>query len=120
MSPRTPDRPPRPPASLQRSAPVFSALADETRQHLLARLAGAPEPLSITRLTEGSDLTRQAITKHLRILEHAGLVRTERHGRESLFVIQPKPIEDARRALAEIAHQWGDALQRLKSFVETD
>ncbi len=64
-------------------------------------------------------MTRQAISKHLRVLEGVGLVENVRAGRESLFALRPEPIEDARRYLDVVARQWDDALGRLKVFVET-
>jgi DNA-binding transcriptional ArsR family regulator len=106
-----------PPRHLRLSAPVFAALGDETRLALLATLSGESS-LSIARLKKGSPLTRQAITKHLRVLEDAGLVRSERRGRESLFALDPEPLDEARRALDDISRQWDDALARLKAFVE--
>ncbi|HEY6329508.1 MAG TPA: metalloregulator ArsR/SmtB family transcription factor [Blastocatellia bacterium] len=99
------------------SAPVFAALGDRTRLALIARL-GRGSPLSISRLTQGSSLTRQAITKHLRVLQHAGLVRGIRKGRENLFEIEPSPLIRARRSLDRLSREWDDALARLKSFVE--
>ena len=75
-------------------------------------------PQSISQLTQGSKLTRQAISKHLRVLEAAGVVRSMRAGRESLFALEPKPIDDLRRYLAAVSAQWDDALARLKAFVE--
>src|SRR5688500_12129377 len=87
---------------LRRSAPVFAALGDETRLALLLKLRGG-SLLSITRLAEGSDLTRQAITKHLRVLEDARLVRGVRRGRENLFQLEPDPLEAAGRALEFIS-----------------
>jgi DNA-binding transcriptional ArsR family regulator len=75
-------------------------------------------PLSIARLTEGSTITRQAVAKHLRVLQDAGLVRRARRGREKLFELKPRPLDEARRALDDIARQWDEALARLKSFVE--
>jgi len=103
--------------NLRRNAPVFAALGDETRLAILTRLSGGTR-FSIARLTEGSALTRQAITKHLRVLQGAGLVRSIRRGRESVFELEPGPLEDASRALEGISRQWDDALARLKSFVE--
>ena len=98
-------------------APVFAALGDETRLALVAELsAGAPR--SIVQLTEGTNLTRQAVTKHLRVLEGAGLVRSARAGRESRFGLEPRPLADARRFLEEVSVQWDQALARLKAFVE--
>ena len=102
---------------LRRSVPVFAALGDHTRLQLLARL-GEEAPLSISRLTTGSGLTRQAITKHLRVLQRAGLVRSIHQGRESRFVLRRQALDVPRRALDNIADQWRDALLRLKSFVE--
>ena len=87
------------------------------RLTLLTRLSEGSQ-CSITQLAEGSTITRQAITKHLRVLEGAGLVRGVRRGRESLFQFEPKPLEEARDSLDVIARQWDDALARLKSFVE--
>lgn len=114
MSTRRHERSPR---TLRRHAPVFAALGDETRLSLLTRLGGG-SPLSIARLTEGSTLTRQAITKHLRVLEDAGLVRGVRRGRESLFELEPGPLDEARRALDRVSRRWDEALARLKKFVE--
>src|ERR1700759_5577329 len=94
---------------IQSKAAIFAALGDETRLTLLSRLSRGPR-FSISHLTAGSTLTRQAITKHLRILEDAGLVRGIRKGRESLFAIEPKSLEEARRALDRISQQWDDAL----------
>jgi DNA-binding transcriptional ArsR family regulator len=105
------------PPPLRRSAPVFAALGDDTRLALLTKLS-AGSRCSIARLTAGSSLTRQAITKHLRVLEEAGLVRGVREGRESLFELEPGRLDDARRALESISRQWDRALARLKAFVE--
>jgi len=99
-------------------APVFAALGDVTRLTLLSKLSGG-EARSIAQLTEGSPLTRQAITKHLRVLEHAGIVHNIREGRESLFKIDPKPINGLREYLDRVSNQWDNALARLKSFVES-
>ena len=76
------------------------------------------QPYSISQLTEGSKLTRQAITKHLRVLEGAGMVHSVRAGRQSLFQFDPGPIEEVREYLDLVSEQWGQALSRLKAFVE--
>ena len=104
-------------AVLKARASVFAALGDETRLTVLSKLLSG-EPQSISRLTEGTDLTRQAVSKHLRVLEDAGVVRSERAGRETLFELEAKSIDDARAFLDRIARQWDDALVRLKAFVE--
>jgi DNA-binding transcriptional ArsR family regulator len=75
-------------------------------------------PASIARLTSGTELTRQAITKHLRTLEGAGLVRASRHGRESVWELEPKRLDDAKGYLDAISSQWDEALGRLKKLVE--
>ena len=105
------------PAAVRVHASVFAALGDETRLAMVAKLAGG-QAQSIARLTAGTALTRQAVTKHLRVLEDAGVVRSMRVGRESQFALEPKPIVDIRDYLATVSAQWDDALARLKSFVE--
>ena len=104
-------------SALARPAAVFAALGDETRLAVLARLSEG-EPQSIARLTRGTTLSRQAVTKHLRVLEGAGVVRSTRAGRESRFALEPQPLTDARDYLDHVSQQWDDALARLKSFVE--
>lgn len=104
-------------AELAASAPVFAALGDATRLRLAARLS-SDGPLSISRLTEGFPITRQAITKHLRVMEDAGLVRSTTHGRESVWQLEQRRLADARRHLQTISAQWDDTLGRLKRFVE--
>ena len=98
-------------------APVFAALGDETRLALVAKLSGG-QPCSISQLTKGSKLTRQAITKHLRVLESVGIVHSVHAGRESLFNFDPTPIEGMREYLDFVSEQWEQALVRLKSFIE--
>jgi DNA-binding transcriptional ArsR family regulator len=100
--------------ALKQRASVFAALGDETRLSVLARLCDG-EPQSIARLTAGTELTRQAVTKHLRVLEGVGVVRSVR---ESLFALEPAPIEAARSYLDQVSRQWDDALARLKAHVE--
>jgi DNA-binding transcriptional ArsR family regulator len=105
-------------AQLRARASVFAALGDETRLGLLTKLTSG-EPQSISHLTSGTRLTRQAVTKHLRVLEGAGVVRSVRVGRESRFTLEPKPIDEARTYLDLVSQQWDDALARLKAFVES-
>lgn len=104
---------------LKASAPIFAALGDETRLRLVARLC-ADGPMSIARLSDGAGVTRQAITKHLHVLAEAGLVRGERHGRESVWELEPQRLEEARRCLDRISQQWDEALGRLKALVESE
>jgi DNA-binding transcriptional ArsR family regulator len=99
------------------SAPVFAALGDETRLRLVSRLC-KEGPASITSLTRGATITRQAITKHLRVMEDAGLVRSKRHGRESFWQLDQERLAEVRRNLALISKQWDDALGRLRNLVE--
>jgi DNA-binding transcriptional ArsR family regulator len=103
--------------ALRAGAPVFAALGDETRLRLVARLCD-DGPQSIARLTDGSGVTRQAVTKHLRVLEGAGLVRGSRDGRETHWELEPTRLEDARRYLDVISRRWDEAIERLRSFVE--
>ena len=99
------------------SAPVFAALGDETRLRLVARLCTGG-PTSIARLTEGSGVTRQAITKHLHVLAEARLVRSARAGRESVWELAPGELETARQFLDRISQHWDAALERLRAHVE--
>jgi DNA-binding transcriptional ArsR family regulator len=99
------------------AVPVFAALADPTRLSLLGRLS-VDGPLSITRLSEGTGVTRQAITRHLYALGDAGLVRNARRGRERVWELDLKRLEEAKRCLDQIAAQWDAAADRLKAFVE--
>jgi DNA-binding transcriptional ArsR family regulator len=99
------------------SAPLFAALGDEIRLRLVSRLCDGG-PMSITRLTAGSSVTRQAITKHLRVLEGAGLARSAQRGRESVWHLHRPRLEDARHYLDLISKQWDQALSRLRQFVE--
>lgn len=101
------------------AAPVFAALGDPTRLSLLRRLS-ADGPLSITRLSEGTGVTRQAITRHLDALNQAGLVRDAKRGRERVFSLEVKRLEKARQYLDQIAAQWDAAGARLKAFVEEE
>jgi len=96
---------------------VFAALGDATRLALIARLAQG-EACSIAELTASTRLTRQAITKHLRVLERADLIRGRRAGRESRFLFNPGPIESLRHYLDRISSEWDEALRRLQRFVE--
>jgi DNA-binding transcriptional ArsR family regulator len=101
------------------AAPVFAALGDATRLRLVARLC-ADGPLSIARLSDGAGVTRQAITKHLHTLADAGLVRNSRRGRERIWELEAKRLEQARYYLDRISHQWDAAINRLKAFVEEE
>ena len=106
-------------AKLADAAPVFAALGDSTRLKLVARLCAAG-PLSIARLSEGTDVTRQAITKHLQALADAGVVKDEWQGRERIWELEPRRLQTARRALDQISGQWDDVIGRLKAFVERE
>jgi DNA-binding transcriptional ArsR family regulator len=105
------------PDELTAAAPVFAALGDETRLGIVARLC-AEGPLSITRLTAGSSVTRQAITKHLHVLAGAGLAHSSQLGRERIWELEPEPLLTARECLSRISAQWDEALARLQQFVE--
>ena len=98
-------------------APIFAALGDATRLRIVAVLC-AGGALSITQLTAGRDMTRQAVTKHLQVLADAGLVRDLKRGRERLWEFEPAQVLAAQQALAEISRQWDVALNSLKRFVE--
>jgi DNA-binding transcriptional ArsR family regulator len=103
--------------STKRQAHIFAALGDPTRLSLVAKLIDG-EPQSISALSSGTKITRQAVTKHLTILEGVGLVSKSREGRESLYALDPKPLESLKEYLDIISLQWDQSLQNLKSFIE--
>jgi DNA-binding transcriptional ArsR family regulator len=104
-------------SGVTREAPLFAALGDDTRLALVARLCkGGPQ--SITGLTAGAAVTRQAITKHLAILAAAGVVHDVRRGRERIWDLDTNRLAEAGRWLEQISSQWDEALARLKKFVE--
>lgn len=107
----------RPAVHLRAQAHAFAALGDETRLALVTKLADG-RPHSISRLTRGSRLTRQAVTKHLRVLENAGMVHSERAGRESLFEFNPQPVVGLKEYIDRVSGGWDMALSRLKVLVE--
>jgi DNA-binding transcriptional ArsR family regulator len=109
----------RRPSNVRAKAAVFAALGDETRLSLLAKLCDG-QRYSIAALTEGTKLTRQAVTKHLRVLERVRIVHATRDGRESLFTFDPQPVIEMKEYLELVSKQWDLALGRLKTFVEND
>jgi DNA-binding transcriptional ArsR family regulator len=104
-------------AKPKESARLFAALGDATRLRVVARLCDNG-PMSIAKLTAGSNVSRQAITKHLRVMDRAGLVRSARSGRETIWRLHQERLKQARRYLDLISKQWDDALERLRQFVE--
>jgi DNA-binding transcriptional ArsR family regulator len=102
----------------QAPAPVFAALGDPTRLSLIVKLCSGRR-CSISQLTEDTKLTRQAITKHLRVLEHAGIAHSNRTGRESLFSFDPEPIGAIGEYLDLVSALWDETLGRLQRFVES-
>ena len=99
------------------SAAIFAALGDETRLRLIARISDAG-PQSIATLADGFDISRQAISKHLRVMNAAGLARSGRRGRETVWELEQDGLADARRYLQAMAKDWDDKLRRLKVLVE--
>ena len=101
----------------QEAAPLFAALGDATRLQLLMRLSSSG-PESIAQMSVKSAVTRQAISKHLRVLEEAGFVAGERRGREHIWRLRPQRLQEVHAQLDRISKQWEDALERLRAFVE--
>jgi DNA-binding transcriptional ArsR family regulator len=106
-------------AAIRASAPIFAALGDDTRLRIVGRLS-ADGPASIARLTVGTGVTRQAVTKHLHVLSEVGLVRGRHVGRENVWELQRQQLYQARQSLDAIAMQWDRALGRLKAFIERE
>lgn len=103
--------------NLNRKAAIFSALGDEVRLDLIQKLV-ATNDLSITELAEGHSISRQAITKHLHVLENAGLVTCEKEGRESRYTLDTTPLSDAMSLLETVERKWDQRLARLKLYTE--
>jgi DNA-binding transcriptional ArsR family regulator len=106
------------PASAPDAARQFAALGDPRRLAILSELADRPK--SITELGAAQDISRQGLSKHLRTLEQAGLVRSTRFGREVRFRLEQEALADAQAFLATVSSQWSDALNRLVGHIETD
>jgi DNA-binding transcriptional ArsR family regulator len=99
------------------AAGVFFALGDDTRLGLVRRLRDG-RPRSATQLTDVVPVTRQAIVKHLQVLQDAGLVARERRGREVLYLLKPRRVDEARAYLDAISAEWDRAIVRLRALVE--
>jgi DNA-binding transcriptional ArsR family regulator len=97
---------------------VFFALGDETRLSVVRKL-GTGGPLSATALSDGAKVTRQAITKHLRVLEGAGIVSSEKRGREVLYALEGRRLDEAKVFLEGVSAGWDRAIERLRRLVET-
>jgi DNA-binding transcriptional ArsR family regulator len=98
-------------------APTFAALGDEIRLSLIQKLI-QHGPTALGKLAQGEQVTRQAVTKHLAVLQSAGLARVTQRGRERVWEVQPEKLEEASQYLNRISREWDRALQRLKQFVE--
>jgi DNA-binding transcriptional ArsR family regulator len=116
MSPAAASRPSAPPPA-NVSAQVFAALGHPARLAMVTRL-GRDGPASISALTAGAEMTRQAVSKHLRVLADAGLVRGRRRGRESLWELEARRLAIARRFLEAVSRRWDERLESLRAAVE--
>ena len=105
-------------APVANPAAIFAALGDETRLRLLARLSDGPQ--SIAGLAGGFDISRQAITKHLRVIGAAGLAKSEQRGREIVWQLEQRGLAEAQRYLTVISRDWDAKLRRLRDLVEAD
>ena len=112
-----PDNPAQHFAAPPFAAPLFAALGDETRLRLVVRL-GDDGPNSITGLTKGGALTRQAVTKHLSVLQKAGLVRSTRLGRQTVWRLERQRLTDAQAWLDARSREWDSRIDRLRTLVE--
>ena len=98
---------------VESTAELFSALGDKTRLQLVKRLCDSG-PISIRELSEGLDISRQAITKHLRVMEECGLVSSEKQGRQQIFELDQRRFEIAKAYLESVSSRWDAAIERLK------
>ena len=102
-----------------KTAPLFAALGDPVRLAMVAQLC-RDGPLPTIRLKQGTPVSRQAVTKHLRMLEDAGLVQSQRVGRDRLWQIETRQLAEVRRYLDQISAQWDATVERLRRFVEDE
>lgn len=98
-------------------APLFDALGDANRLRIVVRLCEVG-PSSTTQVTQVIPVTRQAASKHLQLLESAGLVTSSRRGRERLWAVRSEPLAEAGDYLAQMSRRWDAAVDRLRAFVE--
>jgi DNA-binding transcriptional ArsR family regulator len=96
---------------------VFAALADPTRRQVL-RAVAERGPVTATSLAGGLPVTRQAVAKHLGLLRDAGLVASERSGRETRFTARTAPLDDLATWAAAAGRRWDDRLARLRAHIE--
>lgn len=96
---------------------IFSALSDPTRREILARLA--TRQLTVHELTSAFELTQQAISKHLAVLEKSGLVRRERKGRTTICTAHLQPLTEIVDWAEKYRSRWQKSLNQLESFLET-
>ncbi len=101
----------------QAVADVFFALGDGTRLSVVTKL-GTAGAASATTLSHGAKVSRQMIVKHLKVLEDAGLVTSEKRGRDVLYALEPERLGDAREFLVGISASWDRAFERLRRLVE--
>ena len=97
--------------------PLFSALGDHNRLRIVVRLCDGG-PSSTSQVTQAVSVTRQAATKHLELLESAGLVISSRRGRERIWTLQTRPLTDAGDYLNQLSRRWDAAIDRLRAYVE--
>jgi DNA-binding transcriptional ArsR family regulator len=106
-------------ASAVAKAPLFDALGDPNRLRIVTRLCDGG-PCSTSQITQVVPVSRQAATKHLLLLEAVGLVSSQRHGRERIWRMQPRPLAEASEYLTALSQRWDRAIERLRAFVEDD
>ncbi|HXS84643.1 MAG TPA: metalloregulator ArsR/SmtB family transcription factor [Mycobacterium sp.] len=99
------------------AAPLFDALGDPNRLRIVVRLCESG-PSSTSQVTEAVSVTRQAATKHLELLQAAGLVASDRRGRERIWTLQTRPLIDAGDYLTQLSRRWDAAIDRLRAYVE--
>lgn len=95
---------------------VFQALADPTRRQLVELLASAGQHTP-TRLARDLPITRQGVSKHLEVLEEAGLVRSQQVGRQRRYTLTPEPLEEPLAWIETIANRWDRRLARLRRYL---
>jgi DNA-binding transcriptional ArsR family regulator len=104
-------------AALDDAAPLFDALGDPTRLRVFARLCDGG-PSSTSQVMQVIPVSRQAVSKHLSMLEGVGLVHSRKHGRERIWTVRTEPLVQAGDYLEQLSNRWDQAIERLRAFVE--
>ena len=98
---------------------IFKAIADPTRREIFHVLVLASTALSITQISEKFDISRQGVTKHIKLLEEAGMLEIHRQGREQYCYPNPAPLQEIKDWVSYYDKFWSDKLNNLKNYLDS-